>query len=423
MLTSIAVSLILNIVTPVSGDIDRTDQRSQTADGFLRRTSPGNLQRIYIVDCGVTATADTSGRVVVGFTAPGLTASTLEHGTLMSSIAAGQARGLAPQATIIDIKVCDSPSVDIEQFKRGLDFLATQIPGVVNISLEWRFSVGNPKISEVQSRIATLKSLGFVLVVAAGNGVGGAGVAINDGSFVVVPAVASDAITVASVQYGVSDQRWPSSNFGPEVDFFAAATLQAVQSNGLTVTDTGTSGSTALTTGAIAAASSFGATSAGTALENFARTGAIWNTVLNGNSPNAARLFSDLGTVSQVALGLPQPPFSLFCGFGPVATVTTAAIASGPAGEIFLATDIRCPTTITPVVFVVEKRTALGAVVFQSVISDPNGSNSGLGESIRSLVVSPDGARLGFAVTSRDTNRFTISSSVGTLGGLDAYLI
>lgn len=57
------VALIVAVVVPVSGEIDRTDQRATASDGLLRRTASGAGQRIFILDCGVATTLDTSPRV------------------------------------------------------------------------------------------------------------------------------------------------------------------------------------------------------------------------------------------------------------------------------------------------------------------------------------------------------------------------
>lgn len=414
------VALIVAVVVPVSGEIDRTDQRATASDGLLRRTASGAGQRIYILDCGVATTLDTSPRVSLGYVAPLVGPGTNAHGTLMSSIAAGNARGLARTAAIIDVKICDNVRHDIGDFKLGLDWTLTQLPGIVNISNEWTLSAGNPDIASISSKISALRAAGFVVVVAAGNGIAGSGVPVNNGSSVVVPAASAAAVTVASFQY-TTNQRWISSNYGPEVDLFAAATLDAVGTTG-TVSDTGTSGSAALVSGAFAAAANYGPTYSGANLESFVTSGSIFNTIPNGNSPNASYLFSDLGTVSQSALSAPQPGIALFCGFGSSTTTTTSS-ASGPNGETYFSLETRCAGTNVPVIFSVEKRNAAGAVVFRVSIPDPNGSNSGAGESIRSLAVSPNGQQLAFAATTRESTRFSITNSYGFPGGLDAYLV
>jgi hypothetical protein len=175
------ILFLLAAVTPVNTTgLDRTDQRSSVADGLLRRTSPGNGQIIYIVDCGVVDTSETQGRVVQGFSAPGLSTNTPDHGALMASIAAGIHRGMARTANIVSVKICDSATLDIAKFKAGLDWLLTQPPGIVNLSLEFRISVGNPDVATISTKISALRNAGHVVVAAAGN----SGVLIDDGSFV-----------------------------------------------------------------------------------------------------------------------------------------------------------------------------------------------------------------------------------------------
>ena len=43
----------------------------------------------------------------------------------------------------------------------GLDWIATQLPGVVNLSFEFRISVGNPDVALIQTKISALRSAGF----------------------------------------------------------------------------------------------------------------------------------------------------------------------------------------------------------------------------------------------------------------------
>lgn len=40
---------------------------------------------------------------------------------------------------------------DIGDFKLGLDWTLTQLPGIVNISNEWTLSAGNPDIASISS--------------------------------------------------------------------------------------------------------------------------------------------------------------------------------------------------------------------------------------------------------------------------------
>lgn len=416
----IAVATFLTSVVSVSGDIDRIDQRTKSPDLTLRRTSTGFGKRIYIVDCGITATQDTTGRVTRIYTAPGLGATITEHGTLMSSIAAGLSRGLAPDASIYDIKICDGGGglVDINKFKPALDFLATQAPGIVNLSLEWRLSAGNPDVAEVQNKIQTLRNLGFVILAAAGN----SGVPISDGSFVTVPAVVPEAITISSMQYS-PDRRLSNSDSGPEVDYFGPATLQAVNSLGVTLTTTDTSGTTALASGLVAAASQYGQGTSGAGLEAMVQAGAIWDTIQDALSPNAAQLFSDLGTVGAGAWPAYYPGISMFCGVIQQSITTVTAITSGPGDVTFVAGDIRCPGANVPVAFGVEKRSSSGSVVWRWTSVDPVRTNSAAGEAVADIAVNSDGSRVAIAVTSRESRFGTLTNSIGQSGGLDAYLV
>ena len=393
-MTGWVAMVVLAVVNPVSGHIDRTDQRAFAPDLLLRRTADGLNRRIYVLDCGMTVTSETSNRVTQLYTVPGVGSGSNDHGTRMASVAAGVTYGLAPAAQIFNVKVCESStSVYPENVISGLDFLASQQVGIVNISQELRLSVGNPYIAQMQSKIQTLRSLGFVVVAAAGNTVGGNGQYINDGSFVSVPAGIAESVAVAGMTYN-PDVRLPISNYGPEVDLFAAGELQAMDDTGNFQLNAGSSGSAALVSGAFAAAADYGGTQTGSSLESFVLNNAIWDSVANGNSPNAARLFSDLGTVGQTGWTAPTPTVALFCGSLFVSTTRTVALAAGANGDIYLAFETRCPSSTSVVDFYVQKRNSAGVVLWTQRFADPNGTNSNSGEAIGALAVNPTTQRV-----------------------------
>ncbi|MFM7745182.1 MAG: S8 family serine peptidase, partial [Actinomycetota bacterium] len=197
--------------------LDRIDQRTLPLDGTITRTSSGRAVSMYVIDTGVLANHSEFGdRVAQGRNTienvvnPNDTTDCNGHGTHVAGTAAGQTFGVAPDATIVPVKVLDCyGSGTLAGVVAGLDWMVTHhqagVPAVANMSLGGSTSVA------LNQAVARAVADGITVVVAAGNSALDACKAS--------PANEPLAVTVgATDRY---DSRASYSNYGTCVDIFA----------------------------------------------------------------------------------------------------------------------------------------------------------------------------------------------------------
>ena len=234
--------------------LDRLNQASLPLDGRTTRFGgDGQGVRIAIFDSGIRWThAELSGRVVGGFdafaNAPKQSGDAHGHGTLVASLAAGRTYGVAPSATVLDVRVMNaSGSGSSLELVRGVDWVIAEKrrvagPMVANLSLG--VAGGSTVIDALVDR---LRAAGIVVVVAAGNS--------STDACTVSPARAPGALTVGASANGTTDTRAAFSNGGSCVDLSAPGTTipgAGMSSDAALVTASGTSMSSPLVSGAAA---------------------------------------------------------------------------------------------------------------------------------------------------------------------------
>jgi len=197
--------------------LDRVDQRTLPLDGMITRTSSGRAVSLYVVDTGVLASHNEFGtRVVQGRNTlenapnPNDTTDCNGHGTHVAGTAAGQTFGVAPEATIIPVKVLNCfGSGTLAGVVAGLDWIVSHhqagVPAVANLSLGGSSSVA------LNQAVARAVADGITVVVAAGNS------ALD--ACLTSPGSEPLAVTVGATDR--SDARASYSNYGSCVDVFA----------------------------------------------------------------------------------------------------------------------------------------------------------------------------------------------------------
>lgn len=97
----------ISTIDAINWGQDRIDQRDLPLDGSYSVTNGGNGTNIYIIDSGIDVNhSEFAGRIgtVTSTISGGATADCQGHGTHVASIAAGETRGVAPDATINSIE-------------------------------------------------------------------------------------------------------------------------------------------------------------------------------------------------------------------------------------------------------------------------------------------------------------------------------
>jgi subtilisin family serine protease len=201
-------------VTAASWGIDRIDQRALPLDGNVTRRQTGLGVTTYIIDTGVYGGhSEFIGRMSTGFTAVSDGNGTNDcqgHGTHVAGTVAGSTFGVAPQATIVPIRVLDcSGSGSTAGVIAGIDWMIAHhtagTPAVANLSLGGSYSPA------MNAAVARAVADGIVMAVAAGNE--------NADACGVSPASEPSAMTVGATE--ASDARAYYSNYGSCVDIFA----------------------------------------------------------------------------------------------------------------------------------------------------------------------------------------------------------
>lgn len=238
--------------SPSNWGLDRIDQADLPLDDTFTVDADGTDVHAYVIDTGVQATheefqrADGTSRVILELnaTADGGDASDcVGHGTAMASIIGGAGFGVAKNVEIHSIRVLDCLTFEItaDSLITALEHVASSgvSPAVANMSL------AGPQTQSVDDAVDSTTAAGVFVSVAAGN-------ELTD-ACETSPASAASSYTSAAT--AIDDSFAFFSNFGGCVDILAPGdgiTAAWSGADDAEVTDSGTSFSTAFTSGAAA---------------------------------------------------------------------------------------------------------------------------------------------------------------------------
>ena len=232
-----------------SWGIDRINQPSLPLDEYADFSGKGSGVEVYVIDTGVdwSYTSQFNDIKSTGFDAVGgdgwadgrwtiVDGNPMDchgHGTHVAGTVASKDYGVAPDATIIGVRVLScSGSGSYSDVIDGIDWVTYQkslkpsTPMVINMSLGGGYS------SLVNNAVADAVAAGIIVVVAAGNEY----TLASSKS----PASAPDAITVGSSMS--NDNISSFSNYGDAVDIFApGSSIKSTTYGGGTGTMSGTS--------------------------------------------------------------------------------------------------------------------------------------------------------------------------------------
>lgn len=233
---------------PPAWGIDRSDERQLPLDNNYHWDFDGSGVNIYVIDTGIRTTHnDFNGRASWGMACIGSQVDDHGHGTHVAGSAGSNTYGIAKNANLIAVKVCNAQGqCPNSAVLCGIDFVTQEkqanpgTPMVANMSLGGGFS------SAENNAVNNSVNQGVFYAVAAGNDNGA-----NACNF--SPASAANAFTVASST--ISDARSSFSNIGSCVNSFApgSSILSTWNtSNSATRTISGTSMATPHVAGAAA---------------------------------------------------------------------------------------------------------------------------------------------------------------------------
>ncbi len=288
-----------------SWGLDRSDQRALPMNGRIASASNGFGVDAYIIDTGVRADhSQFGGRVSGGYSAinDGVGSNDCQgHGTHVAGTVAGSTYGLAPEATVIPVRVLDcGGSGTWSGVIAGINWTASNhtagTPAVANMSLGGGYS------ESINQAVAGAVADGITFAVAAGNE--------NSNACNVSPASAPSAITVGSSNS--NDSRSSFSNYGSCVDIFAPGmgiTSAWIGSPTDTSTISGTSMASPHVAGAAAlllsASRSLTPTQVASQINSSATTGVVTDSQVG--TPNRLLFVGDPSTPNPVPDPGPQP--------------------------------------------------------------------------------------------------------------------
>ncbi len=215
-----------------SWGLDRIDQRTLPLNSQISTSQNGFGITAYIIDTGIRADHNEfGGRVTVGFDAIGDGQNTNDcngHGTHVAGTVGGATYGVAPQVSLVAIRVLNcSGSGSTSGVIGGIDWAtanhAAGVPAVANMSLGGGYSVALN--TATQNAITD----GISFAVAAGNS--------NADACNASPASTPNAITVGSTSS--NDARSSFSNWGSCLDIFApGSSITSAWNSSSTATNT-----------------------------------------------------------------------------------------------------------------------------------------------------------------------------------------
>jgi subtilisin family serine protease len=209
--------------TALSKGLDRIDQHSLPLDDKYTYTNTGNGVNVYVVDSGIwTQHSEFGGRASLGFDA--LSSLNLPagdcygHGTHVAGTVGGATYGVAPEASLISVRVLDCNGA-----ARSVPYTGGVLRNSLFVGLEWvlnnavkpavvNLSFSSGAYPDLDNLIQQISNRGITVVAAAGNN---SADACNYS-----PARATSAITVGGSVY-YNDTRYPTSNYGSCVDILA----------------------------------------------------------------------------------------------------------------------------------------------------------------------------------------------------------
>jgi subtilisin family serine protease len=195
--------------------LDRIDQRSLPLSTTFTPAGTGSGVRTYIIDTGVYASNDFTGRLVTGYDFVDNDTNATDchgHGTHVAGTVAGETYGVAKSALIVPVRVLGcSGGGRTSDVIAGINWAISDhqnnpsAPAVANMSL------GGDANKSLDDAVAAAAAAGITMVVAAGNS--------NLDACTASPAREVTAITVGATDN--TDTRAAFSNYGTCVDIFA----------------------------------------------------------------------------------------------------------------------------------------------------------------------------------------------------------
>ena len=212
----------------VSLALDRIDQRELPLDHTYRRQGSGRGVVVYVFDGGVLAShPELVGRVRKGYDAfEGDPAVCNAHGTAVAGAVAGKTLGVAPEATIVDIKMveCGKLRGTIRAIVEGAKWAVEDQrkhgrPSVAN----WSFIADtSSRIPQLDSAVNMLRAAGISVVVSAGNiEMNACRISPGNAAGTIVVGASALAREVANGKQRAIDRRSHNTAFGPCVDVYA----------------------------------------------------------------------------------------------------------------------------------------------------------------------------------------------------------
>lgn len=206
---------------PNSWGLDRIDQLSNELDNsYTRPQSGGKGVRVYVLDTGVQGDLlSFGGRVETGYDATSVYGGTANtdchgHGTHVAGTIASSEYGVAPNATIVPVRVATCRGgVSSTWIYRALEWVLNNhpkgTPGVVNMSVAVRY---NENINNMADR---LYREGLVVVAAAGN--------YNMDACRLSPGSTGAILTVGSIN--INSYKTNRTTYGDCIDIYAPGGL------------------------------------------------------------------------------------------------------------------------------------------------------------------------------------------------------